>query len=558
VEDPENFQFIVRCGACGFLNVIEQSLNPLPIAQAIKCLSQRCQDEISAYLTDTLKPSHMRAIVTAIVREVDDWVCQDLSAAHAAFTLMLRERENALVSILENHAESGNPNQNYHSKIVTRVSDLLYLLLSRHGCIHLPDNWEVAHEKGVPFLRRFFQTASDAATIALYASAIEEGQWKLVSRGDALFIESTELYSRSLEWELNRREFEDSLVRQKRIVDIDAALTKETLEAQRLVFGFDSTNIIELVQKDFEVLENSGAVRTIVDTFSLIEVERLDEYQQRVLSTLVLTLSRVLQFISPYYFDLGIIRKQNLDEIAAISHAVSANWTNYYPLYQVMNSGQQCWVASSTPILMSLTNLITFKNGLFQRIIDLRGKGLEISKKKALARLDKSRQRRLEDAVAEATKNAAWNTLGRIKKWNRSDLPFGDIDLLAAKAMPSDAFVLLAEIKDFDLPMLVKRGALERLHGQIQYAADQLQKRVEWIETAWKNGLKEAMVGGTDFDRVFLVPVVITERYLPPFVFNRFMGIPFGGLPIFLNEIVNGGLPKYQAVSCGTIVLLPS
>src|SRR5262249_10943607 len=140
---------------------------------------------------------------------------------------------------------------------------------------------------------------------------------------------------------------------------------------QRLVFGFDSTNIIELVQKDFEILRNSGAIRFIGNTFALIEIVRLDEYQHKVLCMLVLTLAGVLKYISPYYLDLGINRRQIPDSISAIGQAVSANWTNYYPLYEVVNNGRRCWIASTNPILLFLTNLITFRNGLFQRIVDL-------------------------------------------------------------------------------------------------------------------------------------------------------------------------------------------
>src|SRR5205823_13572650 len=143
----------------------------LPIAEAIKCLSQRRQDEIAAYLAGDLSPSAMRAIVTAIVRELDNWVGEELPAARAAFPLMLQEREKALLAIMESHSKPDHPGQNYHSKIVTRVSDLFYLLLSRHGSLDLPDNCEGADKLGGPFLRRFFKTATDAVIIALYATA---------------------------------------------------------------------------------------------------------------------------------------------------------------------------------------------------------------------------------------------------------------------------------------------------------------------------------------------------------------------------------------------------
>lgn len=556
VKDPENFQFVLRCQSCGFLNVIERTLAPLPVLRTIKFLSPGRQNEAKNILRGSVGCSELRALVTTIVRELDERVDRDIDAAQAAFALMLRDREDALRKILESHTRPSNPNQNYHSKIKTRVSDLLYLLLSRRGPVKFTQDWKDARQRGGAFLRRFFRIASDAAVISLYASAIDGEQWKLVRRGDNLFAESTALYSRSLEWELNRREFEAFVGRQKRFIDIDPSLTAETLEAQRLVFGFDSTNIIELVQKDFETMRKSGAARMIGGTFALIEVDRLDQYQRKVLCMLVLTLSRVVQYISPFYLDLGISRRQIPGPISAIAHAVSANWTNYYPLYEVVNSGGNCWIASTNAILLFLTNLITFKNGLFQRAVDLRGQTLDSSSRKALVRLGKSRQHRLEDAVMETIKKAAWNTLGRIKKWNRVNLPFGDIDVLAAKPMSSEAFVILAEVKDFDLPLFAKRGVLERMRGQIDYAGDQLQKRIAWVQTAWNNGLKEAMLGNASLDRVFLLPLVITERYLPPFIFIRFLGIPFGGLQIFLNEIVNGGFSKYKDLSRGTFVLL--
>ncbi len=558
VQDPRNFHIVHRCSRCGYLNVLERSVLTIPFSTAIRVLHPDVQEKLQNDLRSDPAAS-LRHAIRDLVNCLDDLVAADPSAAAAALLLAMLERERALTPVLENQIGMSDPSADLHAKVVSRATDLLYLLLHRNRAARLPEESSSVEDIGVPFLRRFSEIASDAATMALHATGVETGLWSLEFQDNELVTEKTELHSRLAEWDLNRREFENLVGAKQRTVVADQLFTKETMEAQRLVLGFDSTDLLQLSIGGFETLRSLGALQDLHQLVWAIDVGRLEASQKRLLDALTFTRARIHRFAAPFYFDLGIPRQGEAEELAVLVDTLGGSWwANYYPLYELVDEKGKSWlVTTKMPFLIFLGNLGSFKNRLFQRIIEhAGGAALASDALRQMRQLEKRVSRRLEDVATNAARAQGWITQVRLKKWRGERLQCGDIDLLAAKRVGEDLQVVLAEVKDFDITLVSRRGALQALERKIGETFDQLGKKVEWVRAAWAEGLRELVAPQENQRDANLLPIVITARYMPPFMFDRFLGIPVDGLGIFLDQLAAGALSVYRLAARESLVRL--
>lgn len=560
VANPEAFHIVRRCPHCGYLNVLERSVITLPILKSIGGLPSNIQEGLLKDFEETAPAVMLRRMSEVFVAHLDRFVASKTIAAAAGLMLLLKERERALAAVVEGQIGVANSSADLHAKVVSRATDLLYALLHRNGGARIINDSQAVYDIGLPFVRQFTEIASDAAGVALQAAGVEEGLWSVTGfhEGD-LRIEKTEIHARIAEWDLNRREFENRVSGGRLMSIVDDIFTAETLAAQRLALGFDSTDLIRLGQESFEPGSAAGSFHDLFDTLWAVRVDQLDQSRKRLVNALTLTLPTIKGFIAPFYFDLGVARRQPVEEIRAVTHVLLANWTNYYPVYELFDESGNPWrVTSKAPFVICLANLASFRNSLFRRLVDTAGqRQLSPDTLKALRQVERRVERRLEQAVATILQDNGWQCVLRLQKWKGSRLTFGDIDLVAAKQLDEQrAVVLLIEVKDYDMPVMSKKDALKRMQGQLQGAFDQLAVRIQWVKVEWDKGLKDLLLPGGRACSCQLLPVVVTARYMPPFLFDRFLGIPLDGLPIFLERLSGDGMAAYQAVAGETVVTL--
>lgn len=557
IQDPNSFHLVRRCARCGYLNVVERSTITLPLEQSVRSLPDESQADVLRSVFADHSAVSLRPALPAFITELDRLITRNPIGAQAALILAMQERERALAPALEDGVGTADPAADLHAKVVSRVTDVLYLLLHCRAQARLVDDPAVVHDRGRPFLREFFAFASDAVGIALHATGVEAGLWTLAVRDGAVVTEKTDMHSRLTEWDLNRREFERVFGSMGTEPSVDEAFTRETLGAQKLVLGFDSSNLIELCQGNFDLLRSAGALKEIHEVVRAIDITHLTEPHHRVLDSMALTLPRARRFFKPFYFDLGSDRIEPVADLEALVDVLGANWGNYYPFYRLEGDRTGAWmVTTKTPLLISLANLATFRNHLFRKLVESGAAGdLSRETRQKLAQLDKGLSKRLEDAAGDAARRAGWGVRLRLKKWRGQKLPCGEIDLLAGKRIGDVAVVVLAEIKDFDLTVTTRRD-LAHLQERIQEAFSQLAVRVKWVANAWTEGLGKELLPDVGALAGELLPIVLTARYMPPFLFDRFLTVPFSGFAEFLERLSTEAFSTYRAVAGRTIVRL--
>jgi hypothetical protein len=564
IRDPQNWQVMHRCPQCGYVNVLERSRLILPVQESLEVLPKAEQHGIREALNQLYAnptPASLRTLLRKYVAHLDELVAEDPAAGAVALLLSMRERENSFTPVLDNGLGMSDPSADLHAKVVTRATDLLYVLLARNNApVSIEE--QAQNDSGLTFLARFSSVASDAAAIALQTNAIEAGLWNITVQDRLVITEKTELHSRLAEWDLNRREFHRVLGRATSAqTPVDLLFTQETLTAERLILGYDSTEILELAEHGFGSLRDQGALHDLAaGRLWVIDPDRLDECQRRLLHAITLNLDRVRRFATPFYFDLGATRASSSDDdLAAVGAVLTANWANYYPIYEVSDHSQKRWLLTSKmPLLLCLGNMATFRNRLFGRTIEAVDHA-DRGTKAAIRRLQEQHKTRLENVARDVCRARGWDTLVRLKNGLRGQaLPCGEIDLLLARRVgEANVLVLLAEVKDFDVNVVSSGRIIEGLREKLGLAFRQLDIRAEWARREWKAWLRPHLLRQQDLPyAAYLLPLVITADYMPPFMFDRYVGVPVAGLSMFLAGLEEGNLSALQSVAGDTLTPL--
>ena len=169
--------------------------------------------------------------------------------------------------------------------------------------------------------------------------------------------------------------------------------------------------------------------------------------------------------------------------------------------------------------------------------------------------------RRLEDATAVVARQSGWNTLLRLKKdLTGKTLECGEIDLLCAKVIRDKVVVVLAEVKDLDLTPISWPGGLLGMQQKIGRAFQQLSARSKWLSSAWAQWVRASIFKErSSFPHTaYLLPLVITARYMPPFLFDEYVGVPMDGFGMFLAGLEDGDYARLQSIAGETLVTLES
>jgi hypothetical protein len=557
--DPDNFQLTQRCQRCGFINVLESYAVQLPLSEAWAHLPTDVRESLPATPEPPDEPQERVALlkrsISAFLQGASRLVTADVNAARAALVLGMRERERLLQDILADSGSGLSHSFDERPQIISRVTDLLYLLLQRASCATLPAAGVQVEEVGGPFMRAFFGFASEAAFLATMLHSIGNGTMALVVREGKLFIEKTDVNSRIAEWDLNRhhlgRHFSGP---SSRMSEIAEALSHDTTEAQRLVLGFDVVELRELFEDRFTLLRRLGAVDEGADGIIIINSSSLETRQRLLLDAVTLTFDRAQRFVAPFYFDLGTERRTAANDSDVLAQSLRANWTNYYPLYQLTdNTGVRVVATTASPAIFFFGHFVSFKALLLQRLAACARH--DARDKKIMARVNKLTNRvhqQLEAYVREDGLALQWFVSSRLKRFQGRDLECGEIDVVLAKQTHGQTIVVLAEAKDIDLTLL-KGGALPNLERKLQEAFDQLERKREWLRQHWNAGLREVVAQPLPDGHAQLVPIVVTAWYMPPFLFDRFPGVPIAGFRFWLQQLEEGGLELNRLVAGETI-----
>lgn len=561
ISDPENFQVVHRCGVCGYLNVFSRHRVVLPIPESLQNLTASNQESIRAALAAfCVNPTRraLRIVLDDYVQHLAVLVKQQPQEAAAALLIALRERERALIPLLNDNLRERDPTGGLFARVVSRCTDLLYLLLRQyttaapHLLVSLSETEAVR-----AFFRVFSSIASDAATLALQSHLIDADMWRIAAVDGSIVVESTDIHDRVTEWDLNRRQFDSSAdashgIQQQTPMEIADIYTEETNEAERVWLGFGGSDILGLIAG----LHDKEATHELEGGIWTIDAQSLRKEEMRLLQLIVLDPSRTQRFEVPFYFDLGVERPAQTPSDAA-SRVLMSNWTNYYPIYAFDTEGSASLLTTKMPLIICLGNMETFRNRIFRRIADVAVGTANAAK---LADLDKRLMRRLEDAVAHVAKQSGWHTLLRLKKdLAGRALECGEIDLLCAKVIREKVvLVVLAEVKDLDLTPITWPGGLAGMQSKLGHAFSQLSRRSQWLSSAWVPWLKELifkkhMIGPST---TYLLPLVVTARYMPPFLFDQYVGVPLGGFGMFLAGLENGDLDRLRAIAGDTLAVL--
>ncbi len=504
------------------------------------------------------KPSSasLRGLLNSYVSHLAVLVSKRPADAAAALLLAMRERERALAPMLHDALGAEDTGADLHAKLVSRTTDLLHVLLSRSELPMLFGDIPI-NESGIAFFQEFFPIATDAAALALQANGIEGGMWQLAVESGSVIVQSTDLHSRVAEWDLNRREFDRIVARgDGEPAAVEQLLSEETTGAERRFLGFDSGDILDLVAGGFAALREQGGVHELEGGLWAIDSDRLEEGQQRIFRTLILDVPRVQRFALPFYFDLGAVEPL-ASSVGAAARTLTSNWTNYYPVYEGRDqNGRSRFLTSKMPLITCLGNMQTFRNRIFRRIVEAAGNtptGREI------ARLDRKLMRRLEDAAARLAKEAGWLTRVRLKKDDQgADIECGEIDLLAVKTVHDAILVVLAEVKDLDLTPTSWPGGVAGMQAKLGRAFQQLDLRSRWVRGAWGAWLRDSLLGSQARRScpAYLLPLVVTARYMRPFLFDRYVGVPAEGLRMFLAGFENRDRTTLKALAGETLIAL--
>lgn len=548
VEDPEEFATTLQCPQCGYLNVFARIRKPVALLEAMRAISpdthEQLREEIaSGPATEDHLLRIFRRGVFLLVSHIASLVESQRAAAQAALPIAILERERELATFYSSRQSGQPPAIDHRLKLlgsmrtVPRTVDLLYLLLCVNESVHLPEPSPDNYDLGVQFVRKFSPFATDAVSLALYISRVEMGTCTLTLQGNDVLAVDTDLNAPLIEWDLNKSRAERDATPPTTFAE--TLLPPEMQEAMRLVLGFDLFDIVELVRGGFVGLQRRGLIQDYYsEAVWLLDVEHA-EGARRVLEFLTLTWARVLRFIAPFHFDLGVQRFSPGEQVAVLTQFLFDNWWIYYPGYVVIGpDGNRKCLLSKYTLAAFYDHLTSVKGTLFRRIIDNLGRfGVDRRTQVHLKALELRIHRRLEEETAKAARAHGWSALVRLRKKDGLMLPCGEIDVIMAKQFGDGTLAVVADVKDWDIPLLGKRDAVHKFEQRIRRATDRLAEKARWVWSEWNRGLSKMVDPTLGPGALRVVPVLFTSNYLPMHMLGNYRAVLVDSVGRFVSEL---------------------
>ncbi len=538
---PPGDHWVVReCPVCGYVNVIEESWFALGLAERVGGGATPEELERLRSSSNDPKESVGAIILTArvLVRTLRQMVRTELATARRALLSAVNRREKTirkrLAAPLDYEVDST-------ADVFSRVVDLLFLTLAAEGALDAAAI-RSRDSKGVaPFLARFEHAASDLAVLAMFARSVRRGELLPDLRDGVLGLRKGPRHAMAAEWAFNRRK------RSRHRRDGEHDLFSATaLRAQELFLGFTALDLLELSRDGFASLRSQGLASPVRDAL-LFDVVRLPEKARRIVASSTLTLERAMELERPFFFGLGrrLEKPRRVDD--ALIWAAASNWSYYYPFLALPDSetGRSWVLTNQGTVVTFLANVHAQKNGLLDRIVET-ARQTGCKDVATIRGLQAESNRELEKEAVETGARAGW-TSRHVDRAFGARLPCGDIDaLFGFKLENGEVIVVLAEVKDADY-MGHKDNLFDEEHErQVGKALDQLQKKAEWLQAGWGDGLGGSVLGSEFGPETVgrLLKVMVTRVAPPSYLITTAESVTIEELEGYLYRL-RRGLPQW-------------
>lgn len=522
------FSIQVPCHGCRYITVVESSVMELPNH---RFLSRPNPPDFGP--TDD-----SRAIGAYLHNIAGDL----LDAAIVLVQVELPVARNSLVSVFsrrERHTQerisrSLEFDPSWAPRFFPKVAGLLWGVLSHVGGSS-SDVIRNFSSKGVSrFLGRFEPIAAEIVTIAAFANSIRRGELTPSFDGSQFKFIKSSRHTAAVESMVNRKQQERDTLQ---FIRPDEAFSKEALEAQQLVLGFNADEITKLALNCFEQLRSHTEVESERNLY-WIRMPPKGERLHRLISACTATLSRLCEFRSPLFFDLGERADPPMSERDAILNAAAVDWSGYYPFSSMLETnGEPDLVLTSRGIMTHfLTGLVTQKNTVMEQLRLASGRSGNPQLASRVAALVEQGSHALEASVCGVARSVGWQAIQ-----TAPSLPCGDIDALLARPLGEDeVLVVLCEIKDADLP--AHRGdAYESQARVVGKALKQLDSKAKWVATNWSGAFGASNFPGLgDRKHGFILKVLVTRSSCPMELMNGAECVPIPALKRFFSDLKNG------------------
>jgi hypothetical protein len=362
---PEPFLIEVPCYRCRYVNVVLKDV----IVLEPQGLYRRFLPGLSPPSFDPTDDSrviggYLHTVAGALLDDVIERVRLELPTARSSLVSVFSRREQFLQ---ERISTSHRFDPSIERRRFPRVAGLLWSVLAHTGGLS-PDVVRNFNSKGVRhFLDWFIPAAEQIVAIADYARLIRRSEMRASFDGSQFLLTATDRHGAMVESIINDKKH---YANRPQIKSLEEGFSDEAQKSQQLVLGFNALEIARLGLNDFEILRSQTDVAVERNVY-WIRVPRGNQELCRLISSCTMTLSRLQEFRSPLFFDLGLRVNPPMNERDAILWAAANNWSAYYPFCSMAETkGDADYVATSRGVMvLFLENLESQKNSLTDQLI---------------------------------------------------------------------------------------------------------------------------------------------------------------------------------------------
>jgi len=363
--EAEPFLIQVSCHRCRYVTVVEKSvITSLPEQVYRRFLPGQRPPAFEPSEDPRTIGSYLYTMAGALLDVVIERAQLDLPVARSSLVSVFSRREKLMQERISRIYQF---DPSIESRMFPKIAALLWGVLCHTGGLS-PSMIRNFSSRGVSrFLSWFEPIAEELVTIAGFATNIRRGEVQPSFDGVGFTFAKTSRHTAMIESIVNYKQQQRYT---PQVGSLDEAFSREALESQRLVLGFNAADITKLALNGFEQLKTYTDVVLERNVYWIRVPDRDDGIRKLILSC-TLTLSRLCGFRFPLFFDCGIRANPPISEREAILNATAINWSVYYPFCSTSEiEGEVNYVATSRGIVsLFLTSLETQKNALTDQLI---------------------------------------------------------------------------------------------------------------------------------------------------------------------------------------------
>jgi Holliday junction resolvase-like predicted endonuclease len=541
-QETESRLIELPCSRCGYIIVVEPTTVDLTV-----------KPHDLTWISPTLRPTedsriiggYLHTIAGALLQTVVERVQVDLPVARRSLLSVLSRREQLIqkrILQLEQFDPSPEP------RVFPTAANLLYGVLAHTGALSSDLMQNISSEGVASFLGWLQPITNEIVTIARAATSLRRGEIEGSFDGSKFTYQKTPRHTAMVESILNqKRRVSDA----PQIRSVDDVFSKEALEAESLVLGFNARDITDLAWNGFERLKARTVVQVKKGNVYFIRVPEKDDWLRNVILSCTLSLRRLRQFRSPFFFDLGVRVEPQMTGFDAILNSTSRNWSLYYPFSAMVEStGETQYVFTSRGIVAAfLANLEEQRNSLAEQLIIASKARGNSSLAVELAALVERSSRALEATACDVARSSGWMVTR-----TSASLPCGDIDNLLARRIKDELLIVVVEIKDVDMPGH-RDDAYESQARIVAKALKQLDTKAKWVAMNWCKGFGAGLFPDLrDCQHGTILKLLVTRNHTPFEPIHGAECMPLPTLNKYLSQLQHG-LPTWLDKVRGSSIL---